>query len=380
MTGTIVTRTLANGKKRYIAVWRVEGKQKWRTFHKQHDATRFLAGAVKSTHEGTYQDVTPTLMAVVFDDWLTALDTRVKQQLLKPSTAKSYRSMLTMHLRPAFGDIRSDRLRPAVVEHWARARADEIAEGTLAPKTFNNIVNVLSSILTWARRSAQAYLAHDPLIDIERLPKSKIERAFLEPSEITALLTAADDVRDSTILATFAYAGLRRGETFGLKWGDIDWTDGRVSVSRSLYQGVITTPKTDHSIRYVDVPGSLLATWAIYRGCYPSLSGGFIFRTDGGAPLDPDNWSKRCFARIVARAEVRRIGLHGLRHTYASLLINQGENLKYVSQQLGHATIAITADLYGHLFRGTRSAAMDRLDAGFGRAERPRGQVVQIRG
>ena len=63
MTGTIVTRTMKDGTKRYNAVWRAEGKQKWRTFQRRKDAERFLMGAVKATHEGTYQDVTPTLMA-----------------------------------------------------------------------------------------------------------------------------------------------------------------------------------------------------------------------------------------------------------------------------------------------------------------------------
>jgi integrase len=82
---------------------------------------------------------------------------------------------------------------------------------------------------------------------------------------------------------------------------------------------------------------------------------------------------------ILKRVEGVRIrGLHGLRHTYASLLINQGEHIKYVSEQLGHASIQITADLYGHLFRETSTAAMERLDRRIGASERPRGQAVSI--
>jgi integrase len=381
MTGTIITRELKDGTKRYDAVWRVDGKQKWRTFNKRKAAERFLTGAVKATHEGTYQDVTPALMSTVFERWLThSLDTRVKQAVLKPSTAKSYKSMLATHLRPAFDEIRSDRLRAAVIVDWARNRAEEISDGDLAPKTYNNILNLLSAILTWARQAAQSYLAHDPLTDVHRLPRSKVERAFLEPGEITELLTAADDVRDSTILATAVYSGLRRGELFGLQWSDVDWVDGRIRVQRSLYQGAITTPKTAHSIRTVDVPASLLACLSIYRAVYPPCGDGFIFRTDAGATLDPDNWSKRALAPILERAEgVPAIGLHGLRHTYASLLINQGEHIKYVSQQLGHASITITADLYGHLFRETSSAAMRRLDARKDAVDGVRGQVVPIR-
>ena len=383
MTGTIVTRTMKDGTKRYNAVWRAEGKQKWRTFQRRKDAERFLMGAVKATHEGTYQDVTPTLMAAVFDRWLThSLDVRVKQGLLKVSTAKIYKSMLTTHLRPAFGEIRSDRLRPAVLADWARERADEIAVGELAPKFYNNLLNLLHAVLTWARHPAQAYLAHDPLVGVRRLPRAHVERAFLEPGEIPRLLTAAgEDARDTTILALAVWSGLRRGELFGLRWEDIDFADGWIAVRRSIYQGAVTTPKTAHSIRNVDVPAGLLACLAIYRAYCPPRPGGFLFRNDDGRPLNPDNWTMRALRPMLRRAEdsgVRQIGLHGLRHTYASLLINQNEPLKYVAKQLGHASIQITADLYGHLFRESGTAAMQRLDARAGTSERPRGQVVSI--
>jgi len=80
-------------------------------------------------------------------------------------------------------------------------------------------------------------------------------------------------------------------------------------------------------------------------------------------PLDPGNWYRHTFAKIRKRAELpETIGLHSLRHTYASLLINQGENPKYISAQLGHASTAFTMDVYGHLFRKTSDAAMGRLN------------------
>ncbi len=367
MTGTIMTRTLADGSKRYDAVWRADGKQKWRTFTRRKAAEKFLAGAVKATHEGTYQDVTPTLMGAVFDRWLThSLDVRVKQRLLKPSTATTYRSMVATHLRPAFGDVRSDQLRARLLDDWAATRANDLEAGTMSPKSYNNLVNLLHVILAWAKHPAQGYLAHDPMVGLRRLPRSKIERPYLEPAQIPILLTAAADVRDSTILAVAVYTGLRRGELFGLQWPDVDWSASQITVRRSLYHGAETTPKTAHSARTLDIPPSLLACLSLYRACFPVLGDGYVFRLADGAHLDPDNWSKRQLAPIMTRAVaagVRRIGLHGLRHTYASLLINQGESLKYVSRQLGHATIDITANLYGHLFRETGTAAMGRLDA-----------------
>jgi len=96
------------------------------------------------------------------------------------------------------------------------------------------------------------------------------------------------------------------------------------------------------------------------KGC-SATADDFVFRSATGAPLDPDNWYKRAFAPLIKRARLRPIGLHALRHTYASLLINGGESIKYVSKQLGHPSIQISADTYGHLFKETSASAMNRL-------------------
>jgi hypothetical protein len=92
--------------------------------------------------------------------------------------------MVEVHLRPAFGECRSDRLTPGMVSDWVRKLADKIESGTLAGKSFNNLLNLFHVILEWARHPAQRYLAHDPLIGQKHVPKRKIERDFLEPAEI----------------------------------------------------------------------------------------------------------------------------------------------------------------------------------------------------
>ena len=365
MQGSIVKRRLQDGSPRYFAVYWAGGKQKWKGFSRRKDAERFLANTVKTVHDGSYQDVTPLLMNCLFDRWLDhSLEVRLKQGLLKPSTAKSYRSMLASHLRPSFGEHRSNELTHAVVSDWVRKLADKIENGKLTRKSFNNLLNLLHAILVWARHPAQGYLAHDPLIGQKRLPKQQAERDFLEPEEIEILLRAAEPP-DDTIIHLAVYSGLRRGELFGLQWSDLDWgngTDGgRLRIRRSIYQGAITTPKTQNSIRVVDVTQRTLDELAMYKLGFPPAGDGFIFRNATGGPMDPDNWTKRNFLPVVEKAELRRIGLHTLRHTYTSLLINAGESIKYVSRQLGHASIQITADLYGHLFKETSLAAMTRL-------------------
>ena len=310
-------------------------------------------------------------MNAVFDEWQKHLDVKLQQGRLKPSTRKAYACMLRKHLRPGFGTCRSDQLSDDIVLDWERRYAARLADGTVSAKYYNNLRGTLSVVLTWARQRGQRYLTHDPLTDIKPVPVERRERRFLEPDEIARLLDATKDPRDQTILYQFVYSGLRRGELFGLRWSDLDEHKHRLHVKRSLFQGTVTRPKTKHSARTVDLPEAIVDRLRAYRETSPPLKKGYMFHTHTGTPMDPDNWYKRVFVPTAERAGLRpserdeddgpAVTLQTLRHTYASLLINQGESIKYVSRQLGHASINITADLYGHLFRETSVSAMERL-------------------
>ena len=87
-----------------------------------------------------------------------------------------------------------------------------------------------------------------------------------------------------------------------------------------------------------------------------------MFYNKYGNPVDPDNLRKRQFYKCLDKAGLRRIRFHDLRHTYASLLLAQGESLVYVKDQLGHSNISITVDTYGHMVPGENRDAVDKLD------------------
>lgn len=120
-----------------------------------------------------------------------------------------------------------------------------------------------------------------------------------------------------------------------------------------------------HTFWYHHTRGSapseqLRADAAISRGWKQVPDG--VFCTEEGSPLDGDNLRHRVFYKVLAKAGLRRIRLHGLRHTFASLLIQNGESLAYVRDQLGHASIQVTVDTYEHLIPGANRQAVDRLD------------------
>jgi integrase len=87
-----------------------------------------------------------------------------------------------------------------------------------------------------------------------------------------------------------------------------------------------------------------------------------VFYNEEGKPLDGDNLRRRVFSTILAKAGLRRIRLHDLRHTFTSLLIQNGESLAYIRDQLGHSSIQVTVDTYGHVIPGANRQAIDRLD------------------
>lgn len=372
MKGWIETRTASDGSKRYDAChWIATGKKKSKTFRRRKDADTYLTNMVKRVQDGTYVDVQPALMGEVFDRWLELdLAVRVKESSLKVSTAKSYRSIVAEHLRPAFAAYRSDRFTLGVVEQWRKGIADKIAAGSLAPKSYVNLRNLLHAITEWARHPERRYLAHDPLAGLPRirLPRAK-KRPHFEPAQLLELLRlAAKTPPDDTIIKTALLSGLRRGELFALQWPDIDTGNGQeggcVHVRRRIYQGVVDTPKTEESDRVVDVPQRLLDELAIYRLTYPPIGEGFIFRTEQGRPIDGDNWHHRRFVPILEAANLRlpKSGLHSLRHSYVSILAAQGEDIHYIARQVGHSSTRLTQDIYRHVFAKTRVDAMRRLD------------------
>lgn len=196
---------------------------------------------------------------------------------------------------------------------------------------------------------------------------------------------------------------MREGELIGLKWGDIDFHGRFIEVRRNVSRGHATTPKSgkarrvDMSLQLTNTLDELLGkrkAEALKREMekppearrkpeevLANVMEDWVFVTPEriikkklvpGTQLDPNNVRKRVFYPCLDAAELRRVRFHDLRHSYASLLIQQGESLAYVRDQLGHHSIQIAVDTYGHLVPGGNRQAVDRLDDVFPRAEEAR--------
>ena len=159
------------------------------------------------------------------------------------------------------------------------------------------------------------------------------------------------------------------GEALALEWGDIDFPGRFINVERSYVRGRITTPKSGKS-RRVDMSHQL--SWTLKSHLQKSKEKGFelglgeapqyVFTNRRGLIIDKDNWRRRVFNKALEKARLRKIRIHDLRHTYATLRIAKGDNIADVSNQLGHHSVKITMDVYYHWIPGKKKTEVDALD------------------
>jgi integrase len=185
---------------------------------------------------------------------------------------------------------------------------------------------------------------------------------YLSPDEVERLLAACDS-DFYPLLATAILTGMRQGEQLALTWADIDLSRGVIYVRRSLDQKHgITSTKTIRSQRAVTMTPQLKSILAECKDRSGAGADDLVFANDG-RHIAAGNMVRDRFWPLLERAGLRRIRWHDLRHSYASLMISNNANIKFVSQQLGHTSTRTTWDIYGHLLPEPGQEAGQKLDA-----------------
>ncbi len=354
---------------------RIVKGQKWeKAGTTRDDAEALLAEKLKSVHEGSYRDLKEITFAAFADKWLTDY---VEASNLKRSTWQGYESHIRVHFKPAFGALPLRAITKEMIQGYI---ASTLAAGA-KPKSVKNHLVILKEMLAYAVE--WGYLAKNPTTKVKAPRVEREEMDVLTPEEIRHLLSARDKKDGEPAIRPGWYvpiklaifSGLRQGEQFALRVGDLDLHAGQVHVCRTLSwdwkrhaQGAvrwrITSPKTKAGTRNVDLPPDLLEDLRRYVAGLPDQDPDrLLFATSAGTPLDPKNVVDRVFNRALTRAEMRHLRWHDLRHTYASLQLAAGANIKYLSQQMGHASVQITLDRYSHLLQDSHPAQAVKLSA-----------------
>lgn len=347
---------------RYYVVYYVGGKHRWKAAGtKKKDAERMLTEIVRQVQIGEYRDPRPITFGEISEKWM-----EYAEHQLKPATLSLYRTLLNVHILPEF---EKNQITDIWFEDIQRFISRKAKEGKLSPQTLKHMMNPISGVFQYAIRGG--YLRENPAryVQTPRIPHREMD--FLTTEEVRIFLEYVPQ-RYYSLFLTAIMTGMRRGELLAMKWKNLDWNRRQYFVREILskYGARFQEPKSKTSRRAMDLAPQLIGALEAHRAhqnemklklgpVYEDM--GLVFCTEKGTPLDPDNISQREFPRFLKDAGIRRIRFHDLRHTYASLLIAQGESPKYIQNQMGHASIRTTLDRYGHLMPEVHEQAAKRL-------------------
>lgn len=350
------------------------GRQHARTFPTKTLARRWAADMEADVRRGEWSD--PALGRVTFAEWTDEyLGTIVH---LRAVTQGDYERALRVHVLPTFGQCAVARIDHVDVRRFI---AEKQAAG-LAPKTLQRVRLVLRQVLALAK-SAGAIKANP--CDGLRLPRpAQVEPIFLTAEQVDALARATKPPFD-VLVRLAAASGLRPSELCGLRVGRIDLEKGRVEVAEALtvVKGRTEVGPTKNSLRRtVSIPRSVCDDLASYLASraeeagVPLRADEFVFTAPKGGPLRRDLLFKRFIRPAISRSGMpERLRLHDLRHTCAALLISLGAHPKVIQERLGHSSITVTIDVYGHLFPSIDQALTERMDQTFTAARERSGPV-----
>jgi integrase len=311
----------------------------------------------------------PAGRAPTFGEWLETYLREVAALRVRPSTLADYHREVRLYIKPGLGRHRLDRLRPVHISSFYRDQGQRLSAGSVR-RLHALIRRSLTIAVRWG------LIVTNPAVLVE--PPSLVHHE-IKPYSLEEARDFLSALRGNRMEARWVIAialGLRQGEVLGLRWTDVDLDTGVLRVNRALQPqsgGALTLvePKTNRSRRAVPLPRSVveaLSARRAYQDAEREKAGalwhdkyGLVFTTAVGTPVHPRN-DLRSFRLITQRAGLRRIRVHDLRHTTATLLMAQGVPARVVMEILGHSQISVTLNTYSHVAPDLARAATTSIE------------------
>jgi integrase len=315
---------------------------------------------------------------------------------IKDSTYQEYEAVLKNHVYPLLASKPFAKVNRAMIRELITAKKKELRgndeKNQKAGFSQSTIRNIMAPVRGMYNQAIEDGAAHqNPAARIGKLnkrctdePRKKIDPLIRE--EILLMLKATSETKYIHWYPLFLCAprtGIREGELVTLRGVDVDFNGCFIHVQRNLSRGKISATKNgkdrkvDMSGQLADVLSELLSkrrAEALRKEMEKpaeerrdaatvvnEVMEGWLFQTPVGTQIDPSNLRK-LFNRLLTDAKMRRVRFHDLRHTFASLLLQNGESPAYVKEQMGHSSIQVTVDIYGHLVPDGNRQAVDKLD------------------
>jgi integrase len=332
-----------------------------KTFTHRADAQSWAADVKRGVDLGTLRAPTKRTLGEAAGAWLAGAEAGTIRNRsgnrYKPATLRGYRQALEDHVLPVLGSRKMNGITTADLQ----ALVDRWSTEDQSPSTIRNSIKPLQAIYRRAR--AREGLAVNPTRDLE-LPAPDAKEVEIIAPAVAAQLLDVLPAEDRALWATALYAGLRYGELRALRWSAVDLAGGSIRVAESWdpKEGAIA-PKTKNSQRTTPLPGLLrdyLMEHRIAAGEPPVDA--LVFGDSKAKPFQAATIYRRADRAWEAQV-LGRLRLHQARHTYASFMIAAGVNAKALSSFMGHSSIKVTFDLYGHLMPGTEAEAAALLDS-----------------
>ena len=339
-----------------------DGKKISKTFRRKSDAKSWRAAAKREVDHGALRSPSERTLREAATAWLEGAERgefrNRSGRPFKPATLRGYRQVLIDRLLPALGSRRLSSITTSdlqtLVDGWQR-------EG-LSASTIRNTIKPMQAIYRRAR--SREGLPVNPTRDLELPVPEPGEVEIVSPAAAAKLIGAVED-EERVIWATALYAGLRYGELRALRWSAVDLKTRMIAVRESWDpKAGAMDPKTRKSRRTVPMPAvlrALLLEHRLRRGS--PAPDDLVFAADGKVPFQAERLYRLADQAWKSAEIAGRLRLHQARHTYASFMIAAGVNAKALSSFMGHASITVTFDLYGHLMPGTEAEGAALLDA-----------------
>jgi integrase len=331
----------ASGEVVWRVRWRQHGRNRARTFSTRRDAADFDAELRRHRRAGGLAAIDAGTQSL--GEYVTGTWAATHAATLAPKTRDHYAGLYDHHIRPYLGAIALRDISPETIGRW---QADRLAGGA-GPVAVRHAMDLLGSVLEHAFIAGR--IAANPVRRVKkaRRPRSEEVRA-LSPSTVEAMRSALG-ARDATLISVLAYAGLRPGESLGLRWRDIRERTLLVQRSVSLGEEADTKTRQHRTVRLLAPLAADLSAWrtAATRPDDTEL----VFPDKDGHPWTQaayQSWRRRAFQRATQAAGLTHARPYDLRHSFASLLLHEGRSVIYVARQLGHDA-RLTLTRYGHV-------------------------------
>lgn len=356
--------------KRKNGSWRalvtVDGKRLTRTFNTKREGQEWIRKMLDEIDSGLVFESTLITLETFINEWLVSIEPSVRF-----NTFKQYEQVSRQHILPTLGE---KRLRDVTPEQIQRLYNQMIRNGS-SPRTVQLVHSVLHRALVHAVKLGLIPRNPD---DATMPPKPKRkEMQFYDENQVQQLLITAKTTGDRfTALYHLAIAtGMRQGELLGLKWSDLDWETGSLQIQRQVTKKkdggfAFSQPKTKSGVRRIDLGNGTLSVLKEHRQYQfeEMLVAGekwqdndLVFPSTIGTVQDRDNL-RRHYKALLKKAGLPEIRFHDLRHTAASLMLNNNIPVIVVSKRLGHAQPSITLDVYGHLIPAKQQEVASLMD------------------